>query len=417
MSDSIEITLETMANGGSALGRNAGRTVFIPYTIPGETVMAQVVAEKGRTLFAEGLTLLEASADRVFPRCEFFGPHKCGGCHWQHIAYGAQLLLKQDVLTDQLERIGGLPDAEVRPLIAAPAEWGYNEYMTFVRTADGRLGFPGARFAPGADVPAVAVNACHVLHPDLLELKDSLELEKVTGIEEATFIRTDDAPMLILRMADDLPPELETDLPMSINLLLSDGEAVNLIGDLHGQHTVGGRTFRVTAGSPFRANRGQLPALAEAVRTALELTGSEHLLELYAGVGFFSALLAPHTRRLTLVEDDSDAVDDADFNTSDFDHVDVIESAVEDVWEALDGAYDAALVDPPAEEGLSGAALDGLVALGLRRIVYVSGDPATLARDAKRLTAQGYRLVYAQPLDFAPQTFALETVARFDRLA
>ena len=135
--------------------------------------------------------------------------------------------------------------------------------------------------------------------------------------------------MLILRMADDLPPELETDLPMSINLLLSDGEAVNLIGDLHGQHTVSGRTFRVTAGSPFRANRGQLPALEEAVLAALELTGSEHLLELYAGVGFFSALLGPHTRRLTLVEGDSDAVDDADFNTSDFDHVDVIESAVE----------------------------------------------------------------------------------------
>ncbi len=414
MSEQIEITLETMANGGSALGRSAGRTVFIPYTIPGETVMAQVVAEKGRTLFAEGQTLLSASADRVFPRCEFFGPRKCGGCQWQHIAYGAQLLLKQDVLADQLERIGGLPDAEVRPVIPAPAEWGYNEHMTFVRTADGRLGFPGAMIAPGMDAAAAVVTACRVLHPDLLELKESLELEKMTGIEEATFIRTDDAPMLLLRMTDDLPPELETDLPMSVNLWLNNGEAVNLIGDLHAQHTVSGHTFRVTAGSPFRANRSQLPALADAVWSALELTGSEHLLELYAGVGFFSALLAPHTRRLTLVEDDSDAVDDADFNTRDFAHVDVIEGAVEDAWDALEDGVDVALVDPPAREGLSAAALDGLTALAPRRIVYVSGDPATLARDAKRLTAQGYRLAYAQPLDFAPHTFALETVVRFD---
>lgn len=413
MSDIIELTIETMANGGNALGRHAGRTVFVPYTIPGESVRVQVVAEKGRTLFAEGQTLLEASADRVFPRCSFFGPHKCGGCHWQHIDYGAQLLLKQDVLADQLERIGGLPDVDVRPVIAAPAEWEYNHRMTFVRTADGRLGFPGTRPAPGVQSPAIPVNLCWVLHPDLLALKEALELDSLPGIEEATFIHTDDAPMLILRMIDDNPPELETDLPMSINLILGSGEAVNLIGDLHAQHTIGGRTFRVTAGSPFRSNYAQLPALANAVAEALGLTGRERLLELYAGVGFFSALLAPHTRRLTLVEDDSDAVDDADYNTRDFEQVDVIESAVEDVWEALDGTYDAVLVDPPADEGLSGTALDGLVALGAQRVVYVSGDPATLARDAKRLAAQGYRLTYAQPLDLAPQTFAMETVAQF----
>ncbi|MBL8157322.1 MAG: TRAM domain-containing protein, partial [Anaerolineae bacterium] len=109
----FDLDLEAMAHGGSALGRFGQQTVFVPYTIPGERVHARVVAQKGRVLFAEGLTLLESSADRVYPACPHFGPGRCGRCHWQHIAYPAQLLLKQDVLADQLERIGGLTEVEV----------------------------------------------------------------------------------------------------------------------------------------------------------------------------------------------------------------------------------------------------------------------------------------------------------------
>jgi len=406
----IEVQLETMANGGSALGRSGEQVVFIPYTIPGERVQARVLRQKGRTLFAEGVTLLESSADRVFPACEHFGPARCGGCQWQHIQYEAQLLLKQDVLSDQLERIAGISDPPVQPFIPSPEVWGYNQQMTFYPAADGQLGLPAAK-----DDSVFAVQECLVLHPDLLALKDALDLEQFAGLEAITLVRgSDGGLMCVLRMQGDEAPELQTDLPMSVNLLLSDGEPVNLIGDLHTVVQVGDHTFRLTAGGFMRANTAQLPHLAAAVLDALRLSGREQILDLYAGIGWLSAFIAPHASHITLVEDDSAAVDDADFNLSHLDHVDIIEGRVEDVLPELDGAYDAALIDPPAE-GLSAAALDALVARHISRLVYVSSDPATLARDAKRLAAHQYRLTNIQPLDFAPQTFAIDCVAVFER--
>ncbi|MBN8619889.1 MAG: class I SAM-dependent RNA methyltransferase, partial [Anaerolineae bacterium] len=192
----IEVQLETMANGGSALGRSGEQVVFIPYTIPGERVQARVLRQKGRTLFAEGVTLLESSADRVFPACEHFGPARCGGCQWQHIQYEAQLLLKQDVLSDQLERIAGISDPPVQPFIPSPEVWGYNQQMTFYPAADGQLGLPAAK-----DDSVFAVQECLVLHPDLLALKDALDLEQFAGLEAITLVRgSDGGLMCVLRM-------------------------------------------------------------------------------------------------------------------------------------------------------------------------------------------------------------------------
>lgn len=411
--DTFDLTLEAMAHGGSALGRLGQQTVFVPYTIPGERVHARTVAQKGRVLFAEGLTLLESSADRVYPACPHFGPGRCGRCHWQHIAYPAQLLLKQDVLADQLERIGGLTAVEVHPVIPAPAIWGYNFRMTLY-PVDGQLGFPAAGQPGTGTAPIVPIDECHLLHPDLLALKQALDLEAIPGLEQITFqLGSDGAAMVILRTADDEAPELHTDLPMSINLVLSDGQPVNLIGDLHSHYDLAGRRFRVTAGSPFPANYTQLENLAAEVLSALALTGSETVLDCHAGVGLFSAFIAPQSRLVTLIESLGSAVDDADANLADVENVDIIEGAVEDVLPELDDHYDAALLNPPAE-GLSLPALDALTTQRIRRLVYLSSDPAALARDAKRLTAKGYRLASVQPIDLSPQTYFIDSLATFE---
>ncbi len=410
----IEIELNAMAHGGSALGRNNGRTVFVPYAIPGERVRARVRHEKGRTVFAEGVTLLDASADRVTPRCPHFGPHQCGRCHWQHIDYPAQLLLKQDVLADQLERIGGFEDADVRAVIASPEQWGYNARMTMGVAEDGKLGFTreGQRPSPRNIFP---ITECHILHPDLLALKDSLDLETMMGLQELTFqMGSDGALMIVIRMADDEAPELLTDLPMSVNMLLDDNQPVSLIGETHSRYSVKGRTFRTTAGSFFRPNLSQMDTLVEIVLAALDLKTDQAVLDLYAGVGLFTAFLAQQARLVTMVESYPPATADAEENLADFDNVDVIEGAVEDVLEALEERYDATLLDPPGD-GLSVETLDGLAALGIPRLVYVSSDPATLARDGKRLAAMGYRLTYVQPLDLAPQTYYIDSVARFEK--
>ncbi|MEZ4669777.1 MAG: RsmD family RNA methyltransferase [Anaerolineae bacterium] len=412
MDDSLfEIKLESMAHGGSALGHHGQQVVFVPYTIPGERVQARVVSQKGRALFAQGVTLLEASADRVFPACPHFGPGQCGACHWQHISYEAQLLLKQDVLADQLERIGGLEDAQVFPVIPCPEVWGYNHHMTLQTGKDGQLGFAAANHA------VYPVSICHVLHPDLLEIKAALDIEQIAGLESLTLQRsTDGSCMAIMQMTNDEAPELELDFPLSINLRLADGETANLLGDYFSTYQIGGRAFRVTAGCFIRPNLSQMDNLIGTVMHALALTGRENVLELYAGVGVFTAFIAPQASAVTLVEDDSRAVDDADLNLADYGNIDIVEGLVEDVLPELDSAasFDVALLDPD-EDGLSVAVVDSLAALAIPRLVYVSSNPATLARDAKRLRAHGYHFSSAQPLDLAPQTYQIDTVAVLQR--
>ncbi len=409
--DSFELELLAMAHGGSALGRHGQQTVFVPYTIPGERVEARIVEDRGRVAFAAGVRLLEASVDRVFPVCPHFGPGRCGRCHWQHINYPAQLLLKQDVLADQLARVGGFDDADVRAVLPAAQQWGYNHHMTLNVMPEGKLGFPAA---DGRGV--FAVEECPLLHPDLLDLYRALDLQTLSGIQRLKLqIGSDGAHMLVLAVdSEDAAPELSTDLRTSVNLLLPDNEPVNLIGQSHSLYSLRGRSFRVTAGSEFRACVGQLDTLVGVVLDALRLTGHEAVLDLYAGVGLFGAFAAQDAGLVTLVESYPPAATDADENLAEFDHVDVIEGAVEDVLDMLEERYDAAVLDPPSA-GLSTDALDALGELAVPRLVYVSSDPATLARDAKRLVGQGYTLRTVQPVDLAPQTYYVDAVAVFER--
>jgi 23S rRNA (uracil1939-C5)-methyltransferase len=219
--------------------------------------------------------------------------------------------------------------------------------------------------------------------------------------------------MVILSIdSEENIPDLLTDLPTSINLLLPDNEPVNLIGETHARYTIGERSFRVTAGCEFRPNISQLETLAKIVVNLMELTGTEAVLDLYGGVGFFSAFIASHASLVTMVESYPPAVSDAEENLADFEHVDLIESPVEEALNSLETTYQVAVVDPPLD-GLSLDVMDRLGALKIPRLVYVSSDPATLARDTKRLIDHGYHLVHIQPIDLAPQTYWIDSVALF----
>jgi 23S rRNA (uracil1939-C5)-methyltransferase len=251
----------------------------------------------------------------------------------------------------------------------------------------------------------------------LLEVFHRLDIDFGEARRLKLQIGTDGAYMVILEMAEDSAPELETDLPTSVNILTPDNEPANLIGESHSRFVVGGHTFRVTAGSSFRANVAQLENLVLAVTDALHLTSGEAVLDLYAGVGLFSAFIAGNAGLVTLVESYPPAVTDADDNLADFENVDVIEGSVEDVLPALsesgEESYHAAVIDPPSD-GLSLEALDALVEMRVPRLIYVSSDPATLARDGKRLAQHNYHLTHVQPIDLAPQTYAIDCVAVFD---
>lgn len=408
--DTIELTLAEMVHGGNALGRHQGRPIFVPYAIPGERILARIVDDRGRYAFAQGVTLLEPSPARVRPICPHFGPGRCGGCAFQHIAYEAQTDFKRDVVIDQLKRLGGVRNPVVHPTIPSPDAWAYRSHTTFQVDGEGRLCYLGT---DGHSL--IPIEECHIIRPELVELFEELAFDEIPALDRVRLqVGTDGAGMVILSTKDDEAPALEVDLPVSINFLLSDNEPVNLIGSSHTDYTLRGRTFRVTAGAFFHPNIPQTERLIDLVVERLDLTGRETVLDLYAGVGTFTAFIAARAALVTTVESYPPAVSDADENLSDFDNIDLIEGSVEAVLPQLSERYDAAVVDPPPA-GMDGRALDALAAQAPRTLVYVSADPAALARDAKRLAQKGYRLVDTQPVDMQPQTYQIQCVAHFTR--
>lgn len=403
-----------MGHGGKALGFYRGKPVFVPYAIPGEIITAEITGGSGGATFARGLTLQAASADRVAPRCPHFGPGACWGCHWQHIDYTAQLLLKQDVLADQLSRLGRLPDklidSALQPALPADEIWRYQHSLRLTRSPAG-WGLP--RESRGIE----AIADCHLAHPDLITLLAQLELDYARAQRMTLRRGSDGRLMLILEVDAEVDPELRTDLPLSVNLLLPSREPVNLIGAAHSNYTIGEKAFRATAGSTIRANIGGISQLTAVAAAALQLRDQQHALDLYAGIGIFSAFMADEAALVTTVESYPPAANDADFNLRDHDNIDLIEGGVEAALIELAEAgaeVDAALVDPPSA-GLGADVIAALARLNIKRLVYVSGDPASLARDTKRLLERGFQLERIQPIDLSPQTYYIDCVAAFAR--
>lgn len=405
----IELELTGMAHGGRALGRHEGRIIFVSYAIPGERVRAHITEDKGRFANAETVEVLEASPDRATPVCKHFGT--CGGCHWQHIDYPAQLRLKREVMIDQLQRVGKIDEPSVLETLPSPAgPWTYRVKATFHADPEGQLGYWS--YDNNYIVP---IEECYIIRPELIALLDELAFEETPEIDRVRLrIGGEDDLMITLSATNDQPPAIATDMPISINFLLSDNVPVNLIGSPNTRYEVNGRWFRVTAGGFFQINAQTAGLLVDEVMHYLDLRGDESVLDLYSGVGVFSAFIAEEAALVTAIESYPPAATDAEVNLSEFDNVDIVEGAVEDVLPEAPGPYDLAVIDPP-RGGMVPEALDALVEQAPRAIVYVSCDPATLARDAKRLRRHGYTLEVTQPVDMFPQTYHIESVSKFSR--
>ncbi len=412
----FEVRIDTMAHGGSGLGHWRGKTVFVPFTIPGEMVLVELVREYDTYLVARGLQLMEASADRTYPACPDYLSASCVRCAWQHIEYPAQLLLKQDVLADQLERVGKLRPADIRallqPTVPSPVQWGYLHHVTYLATEENgqrTLGLP----AREGRLP-VHDRDCALIHPDLLALDTTLDLD-LEGIWRVKLMRgSDGALMIILSVQQEEAPELTLDFPASVNLLLPDNEPLNLIGDTALHFALGERILRVTVGGFVHPNAAMLPVLASEVRDLLRPKPGDRVLDLYAGGGLYSAVLSEYVAEITLVESYPPSASDALVNLADCPNVQVIEGGVESVLPQLPGRYDAAVVEPPSA-GLSAEAISSIAAAGVGRLVYVSDDPATLARDARTLARRGFTLARARVIDLMPQTSFVDCIALFER--
>jgi 23S rRNA (uracil1939-C5)-methyltransferase len=426
------ILLDTtaIAHGGEALGHHAGKIVFVPFTLPGERVRARIVDEKERWARAELVEVVTAADDRVEPPCPYFGPGLCGGCQWQHIDYERQLALKQEVVADQLRRLGHLPDPPVRLTLPAGEPYGYRNHVQLAVGSDGKLGFAGTNSRE-----IIAVDRCLLLHPLLDELHAAIQFgdEEEPSAGAAIWLRrvslsagiATGQQMLLFETREGAPPELEVDLPISCAFLDRDGQAQPMIGPPYVEDVVAGRTYRISASSIFQVNTAGAEVLVDLVRRYLEPGPGDCLLDAYCGVGLFGLALSGQVGSVVGIEESPQACEDFAWNARDLDPTQVTlhEGPVTEVlsaWLDQEGEaprrIDLAVIDPP-RSGAGGVVLQALARLGPRRIAYVSCDPATLARDVEHLQAGGYRLIEVQPVDMLPQTFHVESVSLWMREA
>lgn len=442
----VRVEIGDLGQAGEGVGRAAGRVVFVPGALPGETVEAEIVERKRRWSRGKLVRVIEPSPQRTAPLCPAY--EACGGCQLQHLAIGAQLEWKRRRVEEALRRVGGLR-AEVNPVLAAPATYGYRNKSSFP-VRDGAEGPTLGFFSRGTHriVPAAF---CPVQHPAGQRAAEAVQAAlRKAGLRGYDEGRHDgDVRHVLVRSAWHRSETLITfvtlrrevaglkDLARSLSAALPDLVGVTqnvqpersntILGEEN--RTLSGRPhlleqvleleFRVAAPSFFQVNTPQAEALLRHIRSLPALQGRPRLLDAYCGTGIIGLALARQAERVWGVECVPQAVEDARFNarSNGIHNAEFLLGRVEEWAQRLlaEGArFDAAVVDPP-RRGCEPPFLAALAEWGVRDLVYVSCDPATLARDAALLDRSGFRLLSVQPVDMFPQTSHVESVAHFRR--
>lgn len=382
--ETLTLRIESLVFGGAGLAHTAdGRVVFVLYAAPGELVEALVERVHADYLEAVTIRVVEPSADRLEPRCPLFG--ECGGCQLQHMAYPAQLAAKEAVVREQLRRIGRLDDAVVRPIVGAKEPWGYRNHLRFSTGKKwGDVGFISRR---GRGL--LKVEACPIADPWVSNLLPQLQ-GKGQGLHQIQVRHSAETGSYLVTPAIPALP-IET-------------------GQVAYEEELGGVRFRVSASAFFQVNHAQAEEMVRLVGEALP-ERARLLVDAFAGVGTFAAIFANRFDRVVAIEESHSATRDAIANVAGFGNVQVVAGKVEDVLPDFPDAPDAILLDPP-RPGCYPSVIEAIIRFRPSVVVYVSCNPATLARDLRLLVDGGYRLDQVTPLDMFPQTGHIECVSR-----
>ncbi|MEU7744657.1 class I SAM-dependent RNA methyltransferase [Nonomuraea sp. NPDC049158] len=411
---SLELTVGPVAHGGWCVARHDGRVVFVRHALPGERVIAEVTEETTRFLRADAVQVLEPSPDRVVPPCPYAGPGRCGGCDWQHATQEAQRGLKAAVVAEQLSRLAGIErEIVVEEVPGAKDGLGWRTRVQFAARPGGELGFRRHR---SHDIEVV--DACLIAHPEVEAVgAERREWQGASAVEVIASSTGDRAVVVRPRPRRSVAvPDL--DAPASILLDQGKGHTVPRKGSGVLREQVGDREFRVAGSGFWQVHPGAAETLLDAVLSYAAPEPGEWALDLYCGVGLFAAGLAEGVGEQGAVfglESEASAVRDARANLRDLPQARVERGRVE---EALDRFQieraDIVVVDPP-RSGLGRDVVHRITALESSRIVYVSCDPATLARDLAWFGDDGYGLVDLRAFDAFPMTHHVECVALLAR--
>jgi 23S rRNA (uracil1939-C5)-methyltransferase len=430
----VEVTIEKLAFGGAGLGHAEGKVCFVPFTAVGDTALVRITKEKKSYMEGELLKCISPSALRIEPPCDVFG--NCGGCCWQHLPYEIQVMAKQGIFAEILVRTGRVVSDVLQPMIPASSPYGYRSRVQFkVRSIGGaiHLGFYRQSSHFVIDLPGVcriANDRVNLIYGALLPLlTDFPEPHRLPQIDVST---GDDGDALLLfhyigERSEEVVSWLEKSIPGRVpvtGVFLQVGRKATMRkvwGKALVSYTIPSdlfpnlpeMTLSFRCGGFSQVNYRQNLVLIETVLAWADLRGTERVLDLYCGNGNFSLPLARFCADLVGIEDFAQSIEDAVTNARQNGISNArfrcmaAETGLRKLMESGEH-FDVVVLDPPRTGALEAVRL--IAEMSPVRILYVSCDPSTLARDLAELRKKGYEVAASRAIDMFPQTYHIESV-------
>jgi 23S rRNA (uracil1939-C5)-methyltransferase len=420
----LTLDIDALSYGPYGIGRHQGKAVMIPKTAPGDTVVARVVEAKERYSVGEIVRILRPSSLRQEPPCPYVA--QCGGCPWQHVGYESQLGAKQKSVEDALRRIGKLEGFELQPIIASPLTYNYRRRIRLQRDGSKRLGF-----FTSLSHHMIEIDRCLIADDKLNGLIEQLRRwseELITDVEHLEVVTGDEPNQNVVfgQAADGFNSRDSA----SCERLLKENQYLNglILRGVNWRRTWGevavsiipedGLCLRVDADVFTQVNSQGNRQLLNEILAAADFNRDDRVLELYSGAGNFTYSVAKRVANVVAVEGYRPAFENGKRN-ADLNGITGIHWICAPVPAALAQLkkqrqrYSKIVLDPP-RTGAKGLERD-LPALGAEKILYISCNPTTLARDLAALTEQGYSVSAVQPVDLFPHTFHVEAIATLVR--
>jgi 23S rRNA (uracil1939-C5)-methyltransferase len=409
----ITVPIHRLGVNGEGVGDHDGFTLFVDGALPGETVLATVTEIKKTFGRAKLQEVIKRSSNRVKPICPLFS--RCGGCQIMHLAYHKQLTAKRQRIVDALARIGKL-NVNVESCHPSPMPLGYRNKIQ-LPVQKGKMGLYAK-----ASHNVVAVKKCYI-HNELGErifswLQTLPEIQTFQQVNIRTAINSGEVLLAFVSkktfIPENIPPEVKGIVHSTSKNLLKQK---TLWGRNYIEETIHNLQFRISAVSFFQVNPFQAEHLYNQVVEFANLTGTETVLDSYCGVGTLALILAANAKKVIGVESIPEAITDAKANAkrNKIDNAKFVCAKAEEFLPSLTH-IDVAIINPP-RSGCDPKFLKTLVKLRPKTLIYVSCDPATMARDAKYLTGHSYTLDKAKPFDMFPQTAHVECVMKFTNIS
>lgn len=416
------LTVETLVNGGAGLARYEGRVVFIPDTAVGDVVSCRITKDKKKYLEAQLCETIQPSLARRQPICPVAGD--CGGCQWQHLPYTEQLYWKEKLFRESLVHQCGIEPDRILSILPASNEWSYRSRVQ-IKCRNTSAGFETGFFRSKSH-QIVSILECPVIAPELNVLLNQLR----AAIDHTAF--ADDIPQIDLSVDDcaccsavihysgtddtELSEILDKEnLSASIMIKSATGKKILSVSGSRSMQIVVDNPpmlLKYAVGSFAQINLEQNRAMVDKVLELAELDGSEKILDLFCGMGNFSLPLARRSKQVVGVEESAASVNMARINGYQ-NEIDNVKFRNQSAVGALDqftniDQPDLLVLDPPRSGALT--TIRELVNKPVKKIIYISCDPQTLARDVKLLVNNGYELLSSAPIDMFPQTYHCESI-------